>query len=127
MISIGELSRRTNVKVPTIRYYESIGLMPDPGRTEGGQRRYGQDELERLAFIRAGQAAMDAKWPAGNGAKWACFALAWGATRCNYGPCVASRDHTGPTEDQKKFAREFAQRQKFAADHATWQAQNPRP
>ena len=52
MFSIGEMSRRSGVKVPTIRYYESNGLMPDPGRTEGGQRRYGQDELERLAFIR---------------------------------------------------------------------------
>lgn len=38
--------------VQTIRYYEQIGLMPDPGRTEGGQRRYGDANLDRLAFIR---------------------------------------------------------------------------
>ena len=52
MFSIGELSRRTGVKVTTIRFYESKGLIADPGRSEGGQRRYGWQELERLAFIR---------------------------------------------------------------------------
>ena len=49
--SIGELSRRTGVKVPTIRFYEGRGLVPDPGRTEGGQRRYGDGELALLSFI----------------------------------------------------------------------------
>ncbi|KQZ63161.1 MerR family transcriptional regulator [Rhizobium sp. Root149] len=52
MYSIGELSRRTGVKVPTIRYYEQMGLMPEGERTQGNQRRYRRDELERLAFIR---------------------------------------------------------------------------
>jgi DNA-binding transcriptional MerR regulator len=51
-ISIGELSRRTCVKVPTIRYYESIALMPAPPRSEGHQRRYGESEVSRLSFIR---------------------------------------------------------------------------
>jgi DNA-binding transcriptional MerR regulator len=51
-ISIGELSRRTGVKVPTIRYYESIALMPAPFRSEGKQRRYGKPEMSRLTFIR---------------------------------------------------------------------------
>jgi DNA-binding transcriptional MerR regulator len=49
---IGELSRRTQVKVPTIRYYERIGLLPPPPRTEGQQRRYDKSALARLAFIR---------------------------------------------------------------------------
>lgn len=52
MLSIGTMAKRTRTKVQTIRYYEHIGLMPEPGRTEGGQRRYGQAELDRLAFIR---------------------------------------------------------------------------
>jgi DNA-binding transcriptional MerR regulator len=52
MFSIGELSRRTRIKVPTIRYYEQIGLVEAPGRTEGNQRRYARPDLERLAFIR---------------------------------------------------------------------------
>lgn len=51
-IAIGDLSRRTGVKVPTIRYYEQAGLMPAPPRTEGGQRRYGKAEVARLHFIR---------------------------------------------------------------------------
>jgi DNA-binding transcriptional MerR regulator len=50
--SIGELARRADVKVPTIRYYEQIGLMPETLRTEGQQRRYGQPAVARLAFIR---------------------------------------------------------------------------
>lgn len=52
MFSIGELSRRTGVKVPTIRYYEDIGLIAAALRTEGNQRRYDGDGLRRLAFIR---------------------------------------------------------------------------
>ncbi|APX21681.1 MAG: MerR family transcriptional regulator [Rhodobacteraceae bacterium] len=52
MLSIGTLAKRTGTKVQTIRYYEQIGLMPEPGRTGGGQRRYGDAELDRLAFIR---------------------------------------------------------------------------
>jgi DNA-binding transcriptional MerR regulator len=52
MLSIGILAKRTGTKVQTIRYYEQIGLMPKPGRSDGGQRRYGNDELDRLAFIR---------------------------------------------------------------------------
>lgn len=52
MYSIGDLSRRTSVKVPTIRYYEQMGLLDAPERSEGNQRRYGRSELERLAFIR---------------------------------------------------------------------------
>ena len=51
-ISIGELSRRTGVKVPTIRYYESVALMPAPPRSEGRQRRYFEPEVSRLIFIR---------------------------------------------------------------------------
>jgi DNA-binding transcriptional MerR regulator len=51
-LSIGELSRRVEVKVPTIRYYEQIGLLPSPPRTEGRQRRYGAGDVSRLRFIR---------------------------------------------------------------------------
>ena len=50
--SIGELSRRTNVKVPTIRYCEWIGLLPTPPRTQGKQRRYDRNHAVRLNFIR---------------------------------------------------------------------------
>lgn len=52
MYSIGDLSRRTGVKVPTIRYYEQMGLISAAQRSEGNQRRYEKTDLERLAFIR---------------------------------------------------------------------------
>jgi len=52
MYSIGQLSRRTGVKVPTIRYYEQIGIVEEPGRTNGNQRRYAEADLNRLGFVR---------------------------------------------------------------------------
>lgn len=52
MLSIGELSRATDCKVETIRYYEKIGLMPEPARSAGNQRRYGERHRDRLHFIR---------------------------------------------------------------------------
>ncbi len=51
-LTIGELAERTGCKVPTIRYYEDIGLIPAPARTAGNQRRYAARHLERLAFVR---------------------------------------------------------------------------
>ena len=52
MLSIGKLSSATGVKVPTIRYYEEIGLLPEAGRSAGNQRLYDRAVQERLAFIR---------------------------------------------------------------------------
>jgi len=53
--SIGHLARESGCKVQTIRYYERIGLMPEPRRTSGNQRRYGRRHAERLAFVRHGR------------------------------------------------------------------------
>ncbi|MDH6234374.1 DNA-binding transcriptional MerR regulator [Mesorhizobium soli] len=52
MLTIGELSRQTGVKIPTIRYYEQMGLMDAAERSEGNQRRYTREEKDRLSFIR---------------------------------------------------------------------------
>ncbi|MBX6741103.1 MAG: helix-turn-helix domain-containing protein [Acetobacteraceae bacterium] len=52
MIGIGQLAREAGCKVQTVRWYEEIGLLPTPVRTEGGHRLYGQRHRERLAFIR---------------------------------------------------------------------------
>lgn len=52
MLTIGDLSRRTGVKIPTIRYYEEMGLLSHAERSEGNQRRYTKQERERLSFIR---------------------------------------------------------------------------
>ncbi|WP_181707007.1 MerR family transcriptional regulator [Chthonobacter rhizosphaerae] len=51
-VPIGEAARASGVKVPTIRYYEQVGLLPEPPRTEGNRRLYGGRHLRRLAFIR---------------------------------------------------------------------------
>lgn len=51
MFSIGDLSRLAGVKVPTIRYYEQVGLLDVPERSQGNQRRYAAEGLRRLSFI----------------------------------------------------------------------------
>lgn len=52
MLSIGKLGQAAGVKVPTIRYYEQIGLLRPATRSEGNQRLYAPATLSRLAFIR---------------------------------------------------------------------------
>jgi DNA-binding transcriptional MerR regulator len=52
MLTIGKLGEAAGVKVPTIRYYEQIGLLPEAERSAGNQRLYGRTAQERLAFIR---------------------------------------------------------------------------
>ncbi len=50
--AIGEMSRLTNVNIETVRYYERIGIMPEPDRTSGGNRQYNYEQLKRLSFVR---------------------------------------------------------------------------
>jgi DNA-binding transcriptional MerR regulator len=52
---IGQLAERLHLNTRTIRYYESIGLLPEPARTASGYRVYGEPDLERLTFIRTAQ------------------------------------------------------------------------
>src|SRR5215204_6026808 len=49
-LTIGEVARRAGVATSSIRYYERIGLLPEPERS-GGQRRYDVDVLGKLGFI----------------------------------------------------------------------------
>lgn len=51
-LSIGTLSTRAAVNVETVRYYERVGLLPSPPRTEGGHRLYGEAHVRRLTFVR---------------------------------------------------------------------------
>ena len=51
-ISIGVLAQKTGCTVPTVRYYEEIGLLPPGPRTEAGRRLYREPEVKRLTFIR---------------------------------------------------------------------------
>ena len=48
----GSLATRTGVTIETVRYYEKIGLMPDPARSPGGHRVYNETHVKRLFFIR---------------------------------------------------------------------------
>ena len=52
LILIGALARQTRCNIETIRFYEKIGVLPKPARTEGGHRVYGRAHVERLTFVR---------------------------------------------------------------------------
>lgn len=52
LITIGKLSAKTGVNIETVRYYEKIGLIPKPSRSEGGNRLYNMEQVKRLAFIK---------------------------------------------------------------------------
>jgi len=54
---IGEVAAEASVPAKTIRFWESQGLVPPPSRTASGYRDYGPDIVDRLGFIRRGQAA----------------------------------------------------------------------
>lgn len=49
---IGELAHATGISVESVRHYERLGLLPRPERSDAGQRRYGPQHLQRLAFVR---------------------------------------------------------------------------
>ncbi|WP_137387617.1 MerR family transcriptional regulator [Rhodoligotrophos defluvii] len=51
-LAIGQLAKAADTKVETIRYYEQIGLLPAPARTESNYRSYSESDVARLSFIR---------------------------------------------------------------------------
>jgi MerR family mercuric resistance operon transcriptional regulator len=55
--TIGGLAKAAGVGVETVRYYQRRGLLPEPTRSPGEVRRYGDEDLKRLRFIRSAQAA----------------------------------------------------------------------
>ena len=52
LLTRGKLAARSGCNIETIRYYERIGILPPPPRSEGGHRLYGQDLIKRLTFVR---------------------------------------------------------------------------
>jgi MerR family copper efflux transcriptional regulator len=56
-VRIGELARRAGTTTKTLRFYEQAGLLPEPERTPSGYRDYDDGVLDRLAFVKAAQAA----------------------------------------------------------------------
>jgi MerR family transcriptional regulator, mercuric resistance operon regulatory protein len=55
--TIGGLAKAAGVGVETVRYYQRRGLLPEPARPPGEVRRYGEQDVKRLRFIRSAQAA----------------------------------------------------------------------
>ena len=53
---IGEVSKRSGVNIETIRYYERLGLLPEPQRAANGRRVFEGEHLKRLIFIRRARA-----------------------------------------------------------------------
>ena len=51
-MQIGIVAKKIGLSVDAIRFYERNGLLPRPPRTEGGFRRYGENDVETLAFVR---------------------------------------------------------------------------
>lgn len=51
-MQIGDLARAAGVNIETIRYYERIGVLPRPDRSENGRRAYVESDAQRLAFVR---------------------------------------------------------------------------
>ena len=56
MLKIGDVSKRSGIGIEALRFYEKSGLLERPSRTFGGYRVYGEDVLDRLAFIKQAQA-----------------------------------------------------------------------
>jgi MerR family copper efflux transcriptional regulator len=76
MPRIGEPAGRSGTTTKTLRFYEQAGLLPEPERTPSGYRNYDEGVLDRLAFVRAAQAA--------------------GLSLAEIREVIAVRDHTGP-------------------------------
>ncbi|MBI2887499.1 MAG: MerR family transcriptional regulator [Chloroflexi bacterium] len=54
-MKIGEAAKKLGINPRTLRYYERIGLVPEPGRMSTGYRAYSPQDIERVAFIRKAQ------------------------------------------------------------------------
>jgi MerR family mercuric resistance operon transcriptional regulator len=55
LMTIGQLARAASVNVETVRYYQRRGLIPTPPRPMGGQRKYNDEALRRIHFVRRAQ------------------------------------------------------------------------
>jgi MerR family transcriptional regulator, redox-sensitive transcriptional activator SoxR len=57
LLTIGEVARRSGMRTSALRYYESVGLLPDPRRVGGGHRRYDPSVLDIISVLRIAQQA----------------------------------------------------------------------
>ncbi len=52
LMRIGDLARQTGCPIETIRYYERVGILPEPQRAHNNYRQYGESHRRRLRFVR---------------------------------------------------------------------------
>ncbi len=113
-LRIGEVAQRTGLTAPTIRYYESIGLLRAPARSESGYRRYSEGTVDELAFIKKGQALGFSLDELGE-----ILAL----SRSGKPPCThvltMARRHLAAVEDRIRQFRRF--RDQLSAELAKWE------
>lgn len=113
---IGEAAKRAGVSAPTIRYYEEIGLLSSPARTESGYRRYTESTIEELRFIRKAQ---------GLGFSLEEIGEILQLSRSGKGPCAhvltLAHQHLAAVDERIRRLQQF--RKRLAADVAKWDKQ----
>lgn len=115
-LRIGEVAARTGLTAPTIRYYESIGLLRNPARSASGYRHYSEQTVEELAFIKKGQAL---------GFSLDELAQILTLSRAGRTPCThvltMARRHLAAVEERIRQFRRF--RNQLAAELAKWEGE----
>ena len=103
---ISELADRVGVPTSTVRYYERIGLLGMPSRTDSGYRDYGEDSASRLLFVhRSRKMGLSCE-------QVAELLPIWGGANCS-----ATQERVGRLIDEKQaeIAGRIAELQEFAA------------
>jgi DNA-binding transcriptional MerR regulator len=115
-MQISEAGKRAGVSPPTIRYYEEIGLLPKPARSNTGYRRYTDATVEELRFIRKAQAI---------GFSLAEIGRILQLSRSGETPCghVLTLAHQHLAAVDQRIARLRKFRSQLAADVAKWDRQ----
>lgn len=115
---IGELAKRTGLTPATIRYYESLGLLSQPARSDAGYRRYSESTLEEIGFIKKAQ---------GLGFTLDEVHEILGLSRRGEAPCAhvleLSKRHLQAVEE--RIAQFMRFRDELEADIKHWEKQKP--
>lgn len=113
---ISQVGNRAGVSAPTIRYYEEIGLLSSPARTESGYRRYTESTIEQLRFIRKAQALGFSLEEIGEILQ---------LSRSGKRPCghvlTLAHQHLAAVDERIRRLQQF--RKRLAADVAKWDKQ----
>lgn len=112
-VLIGDVAERTGLTAPTIRYYESIGLLAPPLRSATGYRRYSDTTVEELRFIKKAQSLGFSLEEIGEILKLSRA----GDTPCSH-VLDLSRRHLGAVEERIRQLTRF--RDQLATELAKW-------